>query len=85
LRITRKKGLFRSEKRDLRTTEIRRLELGYEIKGPTETFAVYAVVGAEDERIPIASYSGLEGWADPQEWREFTVDLASRLGVEARV
>jgi len=84
LTVTRKKGLFRSEKRDLRTTEIRRLELGYEITGPTETFAVYAVVGAEDERIPIASYSGLEGWADPQEWREFTRDLARRLGVEAR-
>jgi len=85
MRVTRKKGLFRSEKREIRTTEIRRLELGYDVAGPTETFAVYAIVGPEEERIPIASYSGLEGWADPQEWREFTGDLARRLGVEARV
>jgi hypothetical protein len=27
----------------------------------------------------------LEGWAEPEEWREFTRGLARSLGVEARL
>jgi len=63
--------------------EVRRLELGYEVKGPVETFTVYAAVGPEEEKLALASYQGFEGWADPGEWREFTQDLARSLGVEA--
>ncbi len=85
LRVSRRKRLFRDERRAIRTTEIRRLELDYKVAGPNENFAVYAVAGPEEERVPVASYTGLEGWADPEEWRQFTADLARRLGVEARV
>ena len=45
----------------------------------------FAVIGPEEVRVPVAAYTGFEGWADPGEWREFTEDLARSLGVEARL
>ena len=82
LRVKRSKRLFRSEKAAYRTADIRRLELARDVRGATETFAVYAIAGPEEERIPIAGYSGYEGWADPEEWRDFTKDLAQILHVD---
>jgi hypothetical protein len=79
LRVTRKKRLFRSQKRTFRTSEIRRLELAREVRGPIETFEVRAVVGPEEERVAVAGYSGYEGWADAAEWRDFTAELARSL------
>jgi hypothetical protein len=85
VRVLRRKRLLGREKRSYSTSDIRRLELTYEVMGPQETFAVVAVTGPEEERLPVASYTGFEGWADPAEWREFTQDLARSLGVEARL
>lgn len=79
LRTSKKKRLG-STKGTYRTADIRRLELAREVRGPTETITVYAVVGPEEETVPVAGYSGFEGWADVAEWREFTVDLARSLG-----
>jgi hypothetical protein len=83
--VVRSKRPFGKERRSLRTNEIRRLELTQAVNGPYETFTVQAIVGPEEEALPVASYTGLEGWADPGEWRDFTRDLAARLHVEARV
>jgi hypothetical protein len=83
--LTKRGRLWGKERRTFRTNEVRRLELGYDVKGPVETFAVWAVVGPEEEKIPLTAYSGYEGWADPEEWREFTRDLGRSLGVEALV
>ena len=85
VRVSRRKRLLGRERRSYSTSEIRHLELTYETKGPQETFAVVAVIGPEEMRVPVASYTGFEGWADPAEWREFTEDLARSLGVEARL
>jgi hypothetical protein len=85
IRVTKRGRLWGKKRRILRTNEVRHLELGYDVKGPVETFTVWGVVGTDDEKIPMASYSGYEGWADPEEWREFTRDLGRSLGVEARV
>jgi len=85
LQVSRRKRLLGREKRSYSTSEIRRLELTYEAKGPQETFAVVAVIGPEEVRVPVASYTGFEGWAEPGEWREFTEDLARSLGVDARL
>jgi hypothetical protein len=76
---------FGRKRRSRRLSEVRRLELTYEVTGPTETFTVWAVLGAEGERVPVARYSGFEGWADPEEWRTFTQELAARLGAQAVV
>ncbi len=71
--VTKSKRLFGKKRRTFRTSEIRHLELGYNVKGPIERFAVVAVLaGPEEEKLPLASYEGFEGWADPEEWREFT-------------
>ena len=83
--LTKRGRLWGKKRRTLRTNEGRRLELGYDVRGPTETFTVWAVVGPEEEKIPLASYSGYEGWADPEEWRDYTRDLGRSLGVEAVV
>ena len=83
--VTRAKRLFGKSRRTLRTTEVRRLELAYDVRGPIERYSVVAVAGPEEERLPVAAYEGYEGWAEPGEWREFTKELARRLGVEARV
>jgi len=84
LEVTRAKRPFGKERRSFRTNEIRRLELAQTVNGPYETFTVQAIVGPEEEALPLASYTGLEGWADPGEWRDFTRDLAARLHVETR-
>ncbi len=83
--VTKSKRPFGKSQRRIRATEVRGLELGYEVTGPQERYTVWAIVGPEEERIPLASYEGYEGWADPQEWREFAQELARSLGVEARV
>ncbi|HEY5638978.1 MAG TPA: hypothetical protein VIW01_02915, partial [Dehalococcoidia bacterium] len=85
VRVSRRKRLLGREKRSYSTSEIRHLDLTYELAGAQETFAVVAVIGAEEERLPVASHTGFEGWADPAEWREFTEELARSLGVEARL
>ena len=85
VQVSRRKRFLGREKRSYSTSEIRHLELTYEMKGSQETFAVVAVIGAEEVRVPLASYTGFEGWADPVEWRDFTEDLARSLGVEARL
>jgi len=72
-------------RRTIRTSEVRRLELTHEVKGPMETFTVWAVAGPDEERLPLASYDGYEGWADDAEWKEFTQELARSLGVPAIV
>lgn len=82
LQVKRGKRFFRDEKQAYRTSEIRRLELAREVRGPTETYVVYALVGPEEERVPVAGYSGYEGWADAEEWRGFTKELAQILHVE---
>jgi hypothetical protein len=83
--IVESKRLFRKSRRSIRTSEIRRLEFVAEVQGSVERFNVFAIVGREEEKIPLASFEGYEGWADPQEWREFTEELARSLGVEAQV
>jgi len=83
--VTKRGRLWGKKRRTLRTNEVRRLELGYEVGGPVETFTVWAIVGPEEEKIPLTAYSGYEGWADPEEWREFTRELAGSLGVEVSV
>jgi hypothetical protein len=83
--VTKRGRLWGKKRRTMRTNEVRRLELGYDVKGPVETFTVWVIAGPEEEKIPLASYSGFEGWAEPEEWREFTRDLGRSLGVEARV
>lgn len=83
--VTKRGRFWGKKRRTLRTNEVRRLELGYEVKGPTETFTVWAIAGFEEEKLPLSSYSGFEGWAEPEEWREFTRELGRSLGVEARV
>ena len=77
---TSKKKLVGSNKGTYRTSEIRRLELARDVRGPTETITVYAMVGPEENAVPVAGYSGFEGWADVEEWRAFTADLARSLG-----
>jgi len=83
--VSKAKRPFGKSRRTFRTNEVRRLELGYDVKGPVETFAVSALVGPAEEKLALATYSGYEGWADPAEWRDFTQELARSLGVEARV
>jgi hypothetical protein len=85
IEVAKSRRLFGKSRHSVRTTEIRRLELDYEIRGPMEVFTVQAVVGPDEERLPLASYEGFEGWADPQEWRTFAAELARSLGVEARM
>lgn len=84
LQASRKKRLVGKARQTYRTNEIRRLDLVREINGPNETFEVRAVVGPEEEAVPVAGYTGYEGWADAEEWREFAADLARSLGVEWR-
>lgn len=70
------------KRRTIQLAELRRLELTYDVKGAAETFTVWGVVTYDEERIPLASYQSYEGWADPQEWRDFTEELGRSLGVE---
>lgn len=70
-------------RRRIRTSEVRRLEFGCDARAPFETLTVWAVVGPEEEKLAVASYTGYEGWADFEEWRNFTRTLAQSLGVEA--
>jgi hypothetical protein len=79
---TRGRFPFGRSRRQLSFAEVRRLELTYEVKGALETFTLWALVGPEEERLAIASYQGYEGWADPEEWREFAREMGRSLGVE---
>jgi hypothetical protein len=85
LTMTTKKRVLGKSRRVWRTSEIRRMELAHEVRGPVERYAVSALIGPDEERVAVASYEGYEGWAEPGEWREFAADLAQRLGVELRV
>ena len=74
--------LIGSSRRTVQFAEVRRLELTYEVKGPLETFTLWAIVGLEDEEgLAIAAYEGYEGWADPAEWRDFAREVAASIGV----
>jgi hypothetical protein len=77
---TSKKKLVGSNKGTWRTSEIRRLELAREVRGPIEDIRVYALVGPEEVAVPVAGHRGYEGWADVEEWRGFTSELARSLG-----
>ena len=87
---TRRRFPFGRSRRRFSLADVRRLELTYEVKGPLETFTLWAVVGPEEKepgtgpsgRLPVASYEGYEGWADPQEWREFARETGWSLGVD---
>ena len=81
--ITRKRVVGKS-RRSYRTSEVRRLEVGYEVQGPLERYTVWAVAGPDEERLALSTYQGYEGWADPEEWRKFGAELGQRLGVEVR-
>lgn len=70
------------KRRAIQLAELRRLELTYDVRGAAERFTVWGIVTYDEERIPLASYEGYEGWADPQEWRDFTEELGRSLGVE---
>jgi hypothetical protein len=83
--VVKSKRPFGKSRRSLPTSEIRYLELEYTVRGPTERFAVVAALGPEEERLALAAFEGYEGWADPQEWREFTQELGRSLGVESRI
>jgi hypothetical protein len=83
--VSRRRRPVGRKKRSYRTSDVKRLELAYSVKGPREAYEVIAVIGPEEERVPLANFSGYEGWADPGEWREFTEDLARSLGVEAQL
>jgi hypothetical protein len=80
LRTSRRKKLVGKTTQMFRTSEIRRLELAREVKGPIEAVIVYAIVGPEETAAPVAGYSGFEGWAEIEEWRGFTAELARSLG-----
>ncbi len=80
---------FGRSRRRFSLAEVCCLELTYEVKGPLETFTLWALVGPEEEpgtgpsgRLPVASHQGYEGWADPEEWREFAREMGRSLGVE---
>lgn len=79
---TQRRFPFRKSRRSFSFAEVRRLELTLEVQGPVETFSLWALVGPEEERLPIAAYQGYEGWADPEEWREFAREMGRSLGVE---
>jgi hypothetical protein len=85
IEVAKSKRPFGKTRRSIRLSEIRRVELVSEVAGPTERFTVSLVVGPEEEKLPLAAYEGYEGWAEPQEWREFTQELARSLAVEARL
>ena len=83
--VARRRFPFGRSRRRVPVAEVRRLELTYEVKGPFETFTVWALAGLEESRVAVAAYQGYEGWADPEEWREFARELGRSLGVEANV
>ena len=85
LTITQKKKVFAKSRRSYRTPDIRRLELAYEVRGPVERYVLTALIGPDEERVPVASYEGYEGWAEPGEWRVFASDVAQRLRLELSV
>jgi hypothetical protein len=80
LTVTQKKKFFGKSRRSYRTSEIRHLELAYEVRGPVERYVLSALIGPEEERVPVASYEGYEGWAEPGEWRAFAAEVAQRIG-----
>lgn len=79
---SRRRFPFGRSRRSVPFAEVRRLELTYELKGPLETFTLWALVGPEEERLAIAAHQGFEGWTDPEEWREFAREMAQVFGVE---
>ena len=86
---TRRRFPFGKSRRSVSFAEVRRLELTLEVQGSLETFTLWALLGPEEEpgtgpsgRLAIASYQGYEGWADPEEWREFAREMGRSLRVE---
>ncbi len=79
---SRRRFPFGLKRRRFPLADVRRLELGHAVKGPMETYTLWAVAGSDEERLPVASYEGYEGWADPAEWREFAREVGARLRVE---
>jgi|GEM_PF-3781118 len=60
--------------------EVRRLELGHEVKGPIEEYRLTAIYGPEERRLPLIIYQGYEGWSLPGEWDAFARQLADEFG-----
>ncbi len=81
---TKRRLAFATGQRRIPFREVRRLDVGYEVKGPFELFTLWAVVGPEEERLVVASYQGYEGWALPEEWEAFAREVGRTLGVEVR-
>src|SRR3970282_1793023 len=64
--VARRRFPIGRSRRRIAFAEVRRLELTYEVKGPLETFTVWALVGLEkEEKLPVATYPGYEGGGDP--------------------
>ena len=82
--VTRQGFPLRRQRRNIPFSEVRGLELAYEVKLPFEEYRLEALVGPEEERLPLVVYRGWEGWALPGEWREFAGDLSREIGVELR-
>ncbi|MEO8458536.1 MAG: hypothetical protein ABI559_12085 [Chloroflexota bacterium] len=82
LRTSKRKRLMGKDSGVYRAADIRRLELAREVSGPMESITVYAIVLPDESEVPVAGYTGFEGWADVEEWRGFTAELARSLGVQ---
>ncbi|HXG35503.1 MAG TPA: hypothetical protein VNL15_00885 [Dehalococcoidia bacterium] len=65
-------------------SEVRRLELAYTVNLPFEEYAVVAVYGPQEERLPLIVYRSWEGWAVSEEWQQFARELGQEMGVEVR-
>lgn len=76
---TRRLGLSTGQRR-IPFSEVRRLELGHVLKGPSEEYRLTAVYGPEERRLPLIEYRGYEGWSLPGEWEAFARQLADELG-----
>ena len=76
---SRRLGLASGQRR-MPFAEVRRLELGHTLKGPSEEYRLTAVYGMEERRLPLILYRGYEGWSLPGEWEAFARELADEFG-----
>jgi len=82
--VTRRRFPLRRNRRNIPFSEVRGLELAYEVKLPFEEYRLEALVGPEEERLPLVVYRGWEGWALPGEWQEYAGEFAGEIGVALR-
>lgn len=72
-------GVTTSQKA-VKFNDVQQLELSYKVKGPVETYQITAVHGSMGQRITVASYQGLEGWARCEEWQQLAKRMARDMG-----